>query len=114
MDIRDINLAVLCGRLATAPELRLSDSGGRSMRFLVTVAAERPRRRIDVVPVILWDPSDDLVDNPPEQNSRVWVTGVVQRRAQDGPEGRRTRIEVVADQVTVVAADRCNAAMGFK
>lgn len=99
----DINLAVLCGRLATAPELRVFDSGARHMRFLVTVAAERPRRRIDVVPVTLVDPSDDLADNPPEQNSRVWVTGVVQRRSIDGPEGRRSRIEVMADQVTVLA-----------
>lgn len=98
----DINLAVLCGRLATAPEVQVFDTGTRIMRFLVSVAADRPRRRIDVIPVTLWDPSEDLVGNPPEQNSRVWVTGVVQRRAEDGPEGRRTRIQIVADQVTVL------------
>jgi single-stranded DNA-binding protein len=101
----DINLAVLCGRLATAPEVRVYDTGSRCMRFLVTVAAERPRRRIDVVPVILWDPPTDLVDDPPDQNARVWITGVVQRRAHDGPEGRRSRIEVIADQVTVLSSE---------
>lgn len=101
----DINLSVLCGRLATAPEVRTYDSGSRCMRLLVTVAVERPRRRIDVVPVTLWDPPADLVDNPPDQNSRVWVTGVVQRRTLDGPEGRRSRIEVLADQVTVIARE---------
>ena len=101
----DINLAVLCGRLATAPEVRVYDTGSRCMRFLVTVAADRPRRRIDVVPVTLWDPPAHLVDDPPDQNVRVWVTGVVQRRASDGPEGRRNRIEVIADQVIVVGSD---------
>ncbi len=101
----DINLAVLCGRLATAPELRVYDTGSRCMRFLVTVAAERPRHRIDVVPVTLWDPPTDLVDTPPDPNARVWITGVVQRRTLDGPEGRRSRIEVIADQVTVLNSD---------
>jgi single-stranded DNA-binding protein len=98
----DINLAVLCGRLATAPELRVFDSGARMMRFLVSVTAERPRKRLDVVPVALWDPDDTLADSPPDQNTRVWVTGVVQRRVLDGPEGRRSRIEVIADQVVVL------------
>jgi single-stranded DNA-binding protein len=101
----DINLAVLCGRLATAPEVRIYDTGSRCIQFLVTVAAERPRRRIDVVPVTLWDPPTDLVDDPPDQNARVWVTGVVQRRMLDGPEGRQNRIEVIADQVTVVNSE---------
>ncbi|MEX1004403.1 MAG: single-stranded DNA-binding protein [Acidimicrobiia bacterium] len=101
----DINLAVLCGRLATAPEVRVYDTGSRCMRFLVTVAVERPRRRIDVVPVTLWDPPAHLADDPPEQNARVWVTGVVQRRAHDGPEGRRSRIEVMAEQVTVLNSE---------
>lgn len=101
----DINLAVLCGRLATAPEVRVYDTGSRCMQFLVTVAVERPRRRIDVVPVTLWDPPTHLVEDPPDQNARVWVTGVVQRRTHDGPEGRSNRIEVMADQVTVVSSD---------
>jgi hypothetical protein len=56
----------------------------------------------DVVPVALWDPDDTLADSPPDQNTRVWVTGVVQRRVLDGPEGRRSRIEVIADQVVVL------------
>lgn len=98
----DINLTVLCGRLATVPELRVFDSGARMLRLLVTVRAEHPRRRIDVVPVTLWDPPDELVEHPFEPESRVWVTGAVQRRFLEGPEGRRGRLEVVADQVTPV------------
>ena len=106
MSIEDLNLAVVCGRLATAPELSVHDSGARTLTFLVTVAARRPRRRIDVVPVTMYDPPDELVDDLPGANARVWVTGVVQRRAQDGPEGRRTRMEIVADQVAVLKESR--------
>lgn len=106
MSIEDLNLSVLCGRLATEPELSIHDSGSRTLKFLVTVGARHPRRRIDVVPVTLYDPPDELVDDLPGANTRVWVTGAVQRRAQDGPEGRRTRIEIVADQVAVLKERR--------
>ena len=96
----DINLAVLCGRLATEPELRIYDSGSQTLHFLVTTIADEPRRRIDVVPVVLWDPPDEVLDYPFKAETRVWVTGSVQRRSFDGPAGRRSRIEVVADQVS--------------
>jgi single-stranded DNA-binding protein len=96
----DINLAVLCGRLATEPELRMFDSGTQSLHFLVTTIAEEPRRRLDVVPVVLFDPPDEVLDYPFRAETRVWVTGSVQRRSFDSLEGRRSRIEVVADQVS--------------
>jgi len=97
----DLNLIVLCGRLATEPELRVFDSGTRLMRYLVTVRADYPRRRVDVVPVVLWDPPDDLVDEPARKGERVMVVGSVQRRFWEGPEGRRSRVEVVAECVDV-------------
>ncbi len=96
----DINLAVLCGRLATEPELRIYDSGAQALHFLVTTSAEEPRRRIDVVPVVLLDPPGEVLDYPFKAETRVWVTGSVQRRSYDSPTGRRNRIEVFADQVS--------------
>ena len=101
----DLNLIVLCGRLATDPELRVFDSGARLIRFLVTVRAEHPRRRVDVVPVTLWDPPDDIIDEPGEKGDRVWICGSVQRRFWESRDGRRSRVEVVAEQVTLKEAD---------
>ena len=95
----DLNLIVLCGRLAVDGELRVFDSGSKLIRYLVTVRVDFPRRRVDVVPVALWDPPDDLVDRPGEKGERVWVCGSVQRRYWEGSDGRRSRIEVVAEQV---------------
>lgn len=95
----DLNLVLLVGRLATDPEQREFESGDRLMRFLVTVRSEEPRRRVDVIPVTLWDPPEDMVETPPVPDERLWVAGAVQRRFWDGPEGRRSRMEVVASQV---------------
>jgi single-stranded DNA-binding protein len=94
----DLNLVVLAGRLAAPPEIRQFESGSRLLRYLVTVCSEDPRR-VDVVPVTLWDPPDDLIDAEPAPGRRVWVAGGVQRRFWSGAEGRRSRLEVVADQV---------------
>lgn len=97
----DLNLTVLCGRVATEPEIRVFDSGTRLIRYLITVRAEAPRRRVDVVPVTLWDPTDDQVESPGERGDRIWICGSVQRRFWESPDGRRSRLEVVAEQVTI-------------
>ncbi len=94
----DLNLVVLCGRLAAPAEVRTFESGSRLARYLVTVRSEEPRR-VDVLPVTLWDPPDALVDAEPSPGHAVWVAGSVQRRFWSGAEGRRSRLEVVADQV---------------
>ena len=93
----DLNLVVLSGRLATPPELKQFESGTRLVRLLVTVRTEEPTRRVDVVPVTLWEPDQTVIDL--EAGDRVWVAGSVQRRFWAGAEGRRSRLEVVADQV---------------
>ena len=97
----DLNLVVLCGRLASEPEIRTFDSGSRLARMLVIVRADAPRRRVDVIPVTYWDPPDDFVAEPPERGTRIWVCASVQRRFWESPDGRRSRIEVVAEQVTI-------------
>jgi single-stranded DNA-binding protein len=97
----DLNLVVLCGRIATEPEIRIFESGTRLIRYLVTVRSEAPRRRVDVVPVTLWDPTDEEVDEPGERGRRIWICGSVQRRFWESPDGRRSRLEVIAEQVNL-------------
>ena len=69
----DLNLIVLCGRLAVEGELRTFDSGTRLIRYLVTTRVDYPRSRVDVVPVTLWDPPQELVDEPGEKGSDLGV-----------------------------------------
>lgn len=92
----DVNLVVLCGRVASQPEVRQFDSGSRMLRILLTVYSEAPRRRIDIIPVSLWDPPDHLVEPGFAVSDRVTVTGTLQRRFSDGAVGRRMRMEVIA------------------
>ena len=96
----DINLVVLSGTLATAPELREFESGARLFRLLVTVRQDEPRKRVDVVPVTLWDPPADLVAEDLARGRRVMVVGAAQRRFWEAKEGRRNRVEIVADHVS--------------
>lgn len=97
----DLNLMVLCGRIATEPEIRVFDSGTRLVRYLITVRSEAPRKRVDVIPVTLWDPDDDQVKEPGERGQRIWVCGSVQRRFWESQDGRRSRLEVVAEQINL-------------
>ena len=88
----DINLVVVAGTLAATPELREFDSGARLLRLLVTVRTPEPHKRVDVIPVTLWDPPAELVAGNPERGRRVWVCGGVQRRFWEAKEGRRNRV----------------------
>lgn len=97
----DLNLIVLCGRLAVDAELRVFDSGARLVRYLVITKVDFPKRRSDTIPVVLWDPPDELVDSPGLKGEKIWVCGSVQRRHWDEPSGRRSGVEVVAEQVNL-------------
>jgi len=93
----DLNIVVMGGRLAAAPEVRILDGGATLVRYLVTIRSETPRRRIDVVPVVLWDADEKAAAL--ERGDGVWVAGSVQRRFWSDDQNRRSRIEVVAHHV---------------
>lgn len=100
----DLNLVVIMGTLAVDGELKQFDSGSRLIRYLVTVRVATPRRRVDVIPVTLWDPSDELWQDAGNRGDRIWVTGALQRRYWESPDGRRSRMELTAEQIRVVSS----------
>lgn len=97
----DLNLIVLAGRVAAQPELRTFASGSTLLRLLVTVRSSTPRRRVDVIPVSVWDPDAELCDGSIVPGTGVWIAGAVQRRFWSVTDGRRSRLEVVAHDVAV-------------
>lgn len=101
----DMNLVVVAGKLAAPPELREFESGSRLLRSLVTVRSDSPRRRVDVLPVTLWDPEGDheLIDAPVGKG--VWVVGSIQRRFWSAAEGRRSRLEIVAHHMELQSTE---------
>lgn len=102
----DLNLVVLCGRLAAPPELIQFDSGASRIRLLLAVRNVLPAPRIDLLPVIMWKPPEELLGL--EADERVWVTGILQRRFWDapGPGRRASSVQVVAHRIDRGAIDR--------
>jgi single-stranded DNA-binding protein len=97
----DLNLVVLAGRIAAEPEIRTFESGATLMRLLVTVRSEEPRHRLDVIPVVQWNPDSDGITDGPVRGRSVWVAGAVQRRFWSVGDGRESRIEIVAHEITI-------------
>lgn len=102
---KDLNTTKLRGVIAAEPEIRVFDSGSRLIRYLITVRAERPRRRVDVIPVVIWDPTDEQVESPGEKGARIEIAGAVQRRFWESPDGRRSRLEVVAEKIVITEVE---------
>ena len=101
----DMNLTVLAGKLAAPPELRRFESGSCLVRLLVTARSSSPRRRVDVIPITLWDPPKDHEIIDTAAGHPVWVVGTVQRRFWSVGEDRKSRREVVAHHVELVNSD---------
>jgi len=99
----DLNLVVLAGRLAAPVEVRDLGEGGRLARYLITVGTDQPQRRIDVVPVTLWNPPTDLDAVSP--GTRMWVAGMVQRRFRPNGEQGGSRLEIIAHHVELRPGD---------
>lgn len=97
----DFNIAVLAGHLAAEPEIRTFPSGSTLIRYLVTVRSNAPRRRVDVIPVTLWDPSPEALDIGGARGKPIYVAGAVQRRFWSIDGGKSSRIEIVAHHVEI-------------
>lgn len=97
----DLNLVVIAGRLAGAPEIRVFEGGATLVRYLVTTKqggeGTGKKQRIDVVPCVLWDADEEATKF--ERGDRIWIAGSIQRRFWSDDHSRRSRIEVVADHV---------------
>lgn len=110
LNVTDLNIVVLCGRLVAPPEIRVFESGASLVRYLVTLRSEEPNRRVDVVPVTMWEPTAETLAVDPRPGQRLWFSGSVQRRFWTAEDGRRSRIEVIATHMQLHEDD---APVGF-
>jgi len=100
----DMNLTILAGRLAATPEITHFASGASLARLLITVRSTEPRRRIDVIPVVQWEPDIDQIEGY-ERGDGLWIAGAVQRRFWSAEAGRTSRLEVVGHDIERRAND---------
>lgn len=97
----DYNLVVLFGKIAAPPQE--FDSEPPIRRFKVQVTVEEDGR-IDVIPVIIWDPDKHLAKGLRRavEGQGVWVTGKVRRRFWPAEYGdRQPLIAILAEHMTL-------------
>lgn len=95
----DMNVVVLGGTIAAPPELLIGPTGAVRWRYLLSVRSSRPRRRVDVLPVTVWELQKGPSNDDFSVGDKIWVHAALQRRFLSAPEGQRSRLELVADTV---------------
>ena len=96
----------LAGNLTRDPELKYTASGQALCTFTIAVTG---RKKVDgewvdgdpqYYPVACWGPMAENTANSVGKGARVIVTGILQQRSWDTPEGdKRSAIEIKADEV---------------
>ena len=87
------NRVTLRGTLSRDPEVRSFDSGSTLTTFLVK--APDHEGRPTTIPVSAWDDAAGGLEGA-AAGAFVEVAGVVRTRFWAGPDGKRSRVEVVA------------------
>ena len=98
-----MNNVSMVGRLTREPELRQTQNTGTSV-VNFTVAIDRPvkgqDKTADFIPVVAWEKTAERVAQHVRKGHRVGVTGRLQTRTYETPDGqKRSVMEVVAQRV---------------
>src|SRR5436853_4358561 len=101
------NTVTVVGNLTRDPELRYTPSGASNTRFGVAVNRRWMDRNTNewqeatsFFDIVCWREMAENVSESLQKGSRVLVTGRLEQRSWETPEGdRRSKIEVIADEV---------------
>lgn len=108
-----MNNVSLVGRLTKDPELRTIPSG--SVTTSVTVAINRPfanqagERIADFISVSVWNRQAENLAKYCKKGSLIGVTGRIQTRSYDSPDGTRKYVtEVLAENIQFLSSKNNN------
>ncbi|MEZ5381470.1 MAG: single-stranded DNA-binding protein [Microthrixaceae bacterium] len=101
------NTVTIIGNITREPELRFTPSGQGVANFGVAVNRRWQNRQTNeweeatsFFDVVAWAQLGENVSESCTKGTRVIVTGRLDQRSWDGPEGeRRSKVEIVADEV---------------
>jgi len=99
-----LNKVILIGRLTRDPELKSLPSGVSVATFTLAVdrrfTNQQGEREADFIPIVVWRALAETVGKYLTKGRLVAVSGRLQVRSYDTPEGQRRYVtEVVADEV---------------
>lgn len=99
--VRGLNKVFLIGRAGTDPEVATSRSGHRVATF--RLATDRPGSsgsgRTDWHTIVAWDALVTLLERQIHKGDRVYVEGRVEAREERVRGRRRSRTEIVAEEI---------------
>lgn len=105
---RGLNVVSLVGRLARDPDVRTTETGIQRAWFVLAVprasVGRDGRRDADFIPVIAWRRLASAVADHLRAGRLVGVAGHLRVEQVDADGGRRTAVEVVAEQVVFLDA----------
>ncbi len=101
------NSVTLVGNITRDPELRFTPSGQANASFGLAVnrvwndrQTNEKKEAVSFFDVVCWREMAENVSESLSKGARVVVTGRLEQRSWDGPDGdRRSKIEVIADEV---------------
>lgn len=104
-----MNRVFLIGNLTKDPELTTTNSGISLCKFTLAVprrfAGNDGEREADFLPIIVWRGQADNCYKWLKKGNKAGVTGSIQTRQYDAPDGTRKYItEVVADEVEFLSS----------
>ena len=107
---RSINQVILMGRLTRDPEQRTTTTGKTIASFSIAVDRGGQEDAADFFDVTAWEKLGDLVMQYLAKGRRVLVQGRLRQDSWDDKETgkRRTRVEVVATDVTFLDGPTSN------
>jgi single-strand DNA-binding protein len=101
------NSVTLVGNITRDPELRFTPSGQATASFGLAVnrvwndrQTNERKEAVSFFDVVCWREMAENVSESLTKGSRVLVTGRLEQRSWDSPDGdRRSKIEIVADEI---------------
>ncbi len=106
----DINMVVLVGRLTRDPEMRYTNSGTALCKF--SLAVNRRKRsgdnnwteEVSFFDVLLWGRQAETLNNYLTKGKQVAVNGELRQNRWEQDGQKRSRIEVVANNVQLLGS----------
>lgn len=103
-----MNKVILTGNLTKDPELSTTTNGVSLCKFTLAVqrkyASNTGEREADFLPIVVWRGQADNCYKYLKKGSKVGLSGVIQTRVYDAPDGsRRYMTEIVAEDVEFIS-----------
>lgn len=106
----DVNKTVHTGRICQALELKQTQSGVSVCSFTLAVKRPRVKDTTDFLNVVCWRQNAEFISKYATKGTLIAVVGTLQsRKFQDKDGKNHTAIEIVADEVSILANAQTNA-----